>query len=143
MKFHTAVWAEFLKLEQEAESARSHKFHLALKSVVTPAVRCIQNFYVHQSRLFMSASNPPDCSGIHFCKKKILPSFEARRYAVKSVSQMMVMMIILIAERIVESMCAVLCMIAFYFRLPAKSLRTYLLSEATSSRCWHEVLVEA
>lgn len=59
----------------------------------------------------------------------------------------MVMMIILIAERIVESMCAVLCMIAFYFQLPAKSLRTYLLSEATSSRCCvdtrHEVLVEA
>lgn len=59
----------------------------------------------------------------------------------------MVMMIIIIAERIVVSMCVVLCMIAFYFRLPAKSLRTYLLSEATSSRCCadsrHEVLVEA
>lgn len=83
----------------------------------------------------MSVSNPPDCPGIHFLKKKNLPSFEARNYAVKSVSQMMVMMIILIAERIVESMCAVSCMIAFYFWLPAKSLRTYLLSEATSSRC--------
>lgn len=76
-----------------------------------------------------------------------LPSFEPCNYIVKSVSQMMFMMISLIAERIVESMCVVLCMIAFYFRLPAKSLRTYLLSEATSSRCCadtrHEVLVEA
>lgn len=43
-----------------------------------------------------------------------LLSFEARNCVVKSVIQMMVVIIITIAVRIMGSMCAVLCMIAFY-----------------------------
>lgn len=55
---------------------------------------------------------PPTALGFAFF---YLLWFEACNYVVKSFSQMLLMMILIIAERIVESMCAVLCVIAFYF----------------------------
>lgn len=51
-----------------------------------------------------------------------LLSFEAYSHVVKSVIQMMAVIIMIIAERILESMCAVFCMIAFYSGLPAQHI---------------------
>lgn len=63
----------------------------------------------------MSASNPPQLLWDLFFFFNICSFFEACNYVVRSVIQKMVMIIIIIAERILESMCVVLRVIAFYF----------------------------
>lgn len=54
------------------------------------------------------------CSGICYCRF----SYKTSNYVLKSAIQKMVIMIIVIVGRILASICAVLCIIAFSFSLP-------------------------